>query len=352
MIHSISAEHAGYLAQCMDDVSRSFALVVRVLEEPLRYQLAAAYLLCRVADNIEDCGQPEPWQRKRFAEFHDLLIDPASAIHVLAEWEDLEWPGLTDGEKRMMGLPGGLPLWQIYEGIGDDGRHSIRTWVSTMATGMEQIEDDSKPPIVLDSEGVRCLADVPDYNEYCYYVAGTVGHMATELVAHYYGFPPDLHAELSELSEACGRSLQKTNIVKDFKDDLDRGVCYLPASWLDEVGYAPLRLEGAPTGWALMVIADVVKELRSATEYLVKLPLTASGYRMASLLCLLPAYATLSLAAKRQRSLFTHEHKVKISRTQMVKCQMQAQSMVSDNDGICAYAQRLEAEICTGFENS
>ena len=54
MIHSISAEHAGYLAQCMDDVSRSFALVVRVLEEPLRYQLAAAYLLCRVADNIED----------------------------------------------------------------------------------------------------------------------------------------------------------------------------------------------------------------------------------------------------------------------------------------------------------
>jgi hypothetical protein len=36
----------------------------------------------------------------------------------------------------------------------------------------------------------------------------------------------------------------------------------------------------------------------------------------------------------------------------MVKCQMQAQSMVSDNDGICAYAQRLEAEICTGFENS
>ena len=49
----------------MKKVSRSFALVVSFLEEPLRWQMSTAYLICRVLDNIEDCGQPFWWKEKR-----------------------------------------------------------------------------------------------------------------------------------------------------------------------------------------------------------------------------------------------------------------------------------------------
>ena len=49
-------EQSAYLTQHMNKVSRSFALVVSCLEEPLQQQMSTAYLICRVLDNIEDLG--------------------------------------------------------------------------------------------------------------------------------------------------------------------------------------------------------------------------------------------------------------------------------------------------------
>ncbi len=349
MMETTTVENSSYLADRMDEVSRSFALVVKNLEEPLREHLATAYLLCRVADNIEDCGQPAQWQVQRFEQFRDLLIRPTNAGEVLSEWEQLEWPHLTDDEFSMMGLKQGLPLWQIYATVGERERRSITNWVSIMANGMQQLAESDSPPQLECHNDIDCLATVPDYNEYCYYVAGTVGHMATEIVAYNYNFSPELTTDLSDLSEACGRSLQKTNIIKDFRKDIDRGISYIPGTWLEQADFAPLYLQGAPPEWTHMVIDDVLQELHSATEYLQMLPIHARGYRVASLLCLLPAYETLLLAAKQQGHLFTSKHQVKISRVTMMKCQLGAQSMVSDNDAIQGYAHRMEDEIQAAF---
>jgi phytoene/squalene synthetase len=59
-----------YLEQKLGDVSRSFALVVPFLEAPLQHYLATAYLLCRVLDNIEDCGQSAEWKKSVLRNFH------------------------------------------------------------------------------------------------------------------------------------------------------------------------------------------------------------------------------------------------------------------------------------------
>jgi farnesyl-diphosphate farnesyltransferase len=52
----LTQAEAEYLADTMQRVSRSFALVVPNLEEPLNHFVGIAYLMCRVADNIEDCS--------------------------------------------------------------------------------------------------------------------------------------------------------------------------------------------------------------------------------------------------------------------------------------------------------
>ena len=65
----LTQAQAAYLDIWMSKVSRSFALVVPWLEEPLNHLLATAYLLCRVADNIEDSRQPFVWKEQRFHEF-------------------------------------------------------------------------------------------------------------------------------------------------------------------------------------------------------------------------------------------------------------------------------------------
>ena len=50
--------------------------------------------------------------------------------------------------------------------------------------------------------------------------AGTVGHLATELVILQYQLSDDVAQRSAHAAEACGRALQKTNIVKDFAEDL------------------------------------------------------------------------------------------------------------------------------------
>src|SRR3954451_24516373 len=98
------AARAAYLDQHLGNVSRSFALVIPLLEMPLRHYLATAYLLCRVVDNIEDCLQPAAWKQQRFTEFLQLLRNPREASMVLSLWQDESWPALTDQERRMMGV--------------------------------------------------------------------------------------------------------------------------------------------------------------------------------------------------------------------------------------------------------
>jgi phytoene/squalene synthetase len=334
-----------YLDDTMSKVSRSFAIVVLRLEEPLNAFMATAYLICRVVDNIEDCSQPFAWKAQRFREFHGLLEESASAPRILALWSQEAWPGLTQDESEMMRPDRGSILWKIYAQIPERSRSSIRRWASEMADGMLRVEDPGQHPLLEDRDGVRVLAAESDYNEYCFYVAGTVSHMATELVVAHYGLAEDVATRLLATCEACGRGLQKTNIVKDFAEDLGRGISYLPYSWHQEADDAPLSLAGAPVQWKKKVIDNVVRELHDATEYVLALPYDAAGYRMASLMSLLPAYQTLLLAAERHETLFTSAHHVKISRTTMAKCQWDAHSMLTDNDAVRRYSRRLEGEI-------
>ena len=204
--------------------------------------------------------------------------------------------------------------------------------------------------MLLNRNGVKILKTADDYNRYCYYVAGTVGHMATELAAAHFGFSQATTAALKETCEACGRGLQKTNIIKDFVKDVERGISYVPNEWLRLVRYSPLTLAGADQSFKARVLGDVFKELREATKYVLALPDWASGYRIASLLCLFPAYQTLLNGARRQTRLFTKRHRIKISRGTMLSCIRDARQLVDDNAGIMAYSRASEDQFEAIFD--
>lgn len=355
MIHTIetfepTAIQQAYLEQKLQEVSRSFALVVPFLEVPLRHYLATAYLLCRVVDNIEDSGQPAAWNIERFAEFSRLVHEPYHASAILSGWERAAWPALTEKERRMMGVAEGYTLWQIYAEMPQAIQATIRHWMGIMAEGMKQLSDSAQPPSLIVRGDIETLETESDYNRYCYYVAGTVGHLVTELVIRQYQFPDEIAQELRARAETCGRALQKTNIVKDFAEDLPRGISYLPDEWLSKADYAPLALRGAELEWQAMVLADVLDELREATDYVLALPYSAPGYRRAALLCLLPAYQTILCAAQNQATLFTPAHRVKISRLTMAQCLADSQAMLFDNKAIQEYSRRLEAEVHHQFD--
>ena len=156
-----------YLEAQMKKVSRSFALVVSYLEEPLKEYLSTAYLICRVVDNIEDCTEPFEWRQVRFDEFGQLLADPQRAAAVLEKWAALSWAGLTEDEKRLMSPDHGAMLWQLYAAMPPQARQAVGHWAQDMAQGMNQIEDPARSPLLLRRDGVQILASQADYNQYC-----------------------------------------------------------------------------------------------------------------------------------------------------------------------------------------
>jgi farnesyl-diphosphate farnesyltransferase len=261
----------------------------------------------------------------------------------------------------MMGLDG-LMLWQIYARLPEKIRMTICYWVSDMAAGMARISAAMHPEtpmnhgvngdFFINHNGVCLLATRSDYNEYCYFVAGTVGHLITDLTIDYYRLNDHIAQRLRATSEACGRALQKTNIIKDFVRDLRRGVCFLPDQWLKEQSYRPLSLAGASLAWKGKVLADVLDELAQSVDYLLALPYKVAGMRHAALLMMLPAYQTILLAAMRREMLFTAAHEIKISRPQMAQCVSQAHTLVGDNRAIQNHAVSTAGRIMLLLEDN
>jgi farnesyl-diphosphate farnesyltransferase len=349
---NLNATHEAYLKGHMNKVSRSFTAVVDCLEQPLGAIFTTAYLLCRVADNIEDCTETNEWRQVRFNEFLSLFMDPSLAEETLLDWNAQRWTGLTPDERAMMTLEGGRELWQIYASIPEPYRGIIQHWTSVMVEGMICLNEARCSFSFLEYKNIHVIKTLQDYNQYCFIVAGTVGHMATELAINFYDIGPAASTRLLETGEACGRALQKTNILKDFREDLERGYCYLPDEWLKQIHHLPLSFGGATPGWKAMVYDNVLGELYAAEEYVLTLPKNAAGYRMACLLCLLPALLTNRLAAQESRNLFTENHQYKISRSTMMNCLLDARRIATDNRQIQSYSDRLLMETRSGFLRS
>jgi farnesyl-diphosphate farnesyltransferase len=346
---TLSPGDAAYLQTWMDRVSRSFAVVVACLEAPLNSYMSAAYLICRVIDNIEDSKATKAWKRLRFAEVAQLLEKPSIAGAILPDWDAQVWSGINGEQRQIMTSLNTSQLWQLYDLFPAEVKSIIRTWSLRMVEGMSLLDEAGFLTRKAARDDVQILATQQDYDQYCYTVAGTVGYMATELVILQYGLGGEVSQALLGYCEPCGRGLQKTNIVKDFTDDLERGVCFLPDEWLREVEYAPLVLKGAAPNWIRKVLDNVLSELSLAVEYTLRLPYEVGDYRFASLLCLLPAYQTIYLAARQKEDLFTAGHPKKISRETFERCIRDAQSMVTNNAAIRQYSQELNSAIAREF---
>ena len=64
----------GYQDQILPHVSRTFALTIPQLPEPLRVAVTNAYLLCRIADTIEDEPALSPEETLAFLERFKAVV--------------------------------------------------------------------------------------------------------------------------------------------------------------------------------------------------------------------------------------------------------------------------------------
>lgn len=340
-----SIDEKAYLHDQLNRVARTFALLPQFLDATLGAIMSTAYLVCRVVDNIEDCNQPFAWKQARFNEARLLLHTPDRIEEVLVTWTYLDWIGLNPDETALMQVEKGQMLWEIYGQIPDQYRKIICRWVNEMANGMENTLNPAMAPRVIREGNLLILSELEDYNTYCYYVAGTVGHLQTELLQAFYHFSDEVIDALRKYSVSFGLGLQKTNIIKDFLEDLNRGMVYIPYAWLIEIKKRPLSAEGATLNWIKHVLMDVKVVLDEAVEYISSLPYKVKGVRQTTLMCILPAYQTILLAADRSTMLFTHKHHIKISKQVLAACFEDAISFSADNQLLKQYRDQMHEKI-------
>jgi farnesyl-diphosphate farnesyltransferase len=147
--------------------------------------------------------------------------------------------------------------------------------------------------------GLR-LASLDEFRRYCYYVAGTVGHLLTELWrVHSTAVNEHVYARLLVDCEAFGETLQTVNIIKDIAWDAEReNAIYVPADLLAAAGSAQHQILSPQYRGANRVAIEPLltlakDDLERALEYICTIPPTAVRIRLFCALPMLFAAATL-----------------------------------------------------------
>lgn len=211
------------LATLLERTSRTFALTIPLLDEPLATDVGIAYLLYRIADTLEDAPL---WGRTQricaLDSFGEWLIS-GSSVGEERGWLDTvaTCPPTKD--------TGCLELLARAEGVRTTAAQ--RGHDLSMAITMDVVRTSSKMAEFVarqTEDGGLVLTDLPDLREYCYAVAGIVGELLTEMFLRR---DPSLEPErdtLMDLAPAFGEALQLVNILKDAPSDAREGRVYLP----------------------------------------------------------------------------------------------------------------------------
>jgi farnesyl-diphosphate farnesyltransferase len=202
--------------------SRTFALSIPCLREPIRRQVTIAYLLYRIADTFEDAVHWSKAQQIDALEKFGQLLQNNSALDVgqlAATWK-AQCPIQHEGYIELLAeIP---QVIESYLALPEPAMEKIKHYALQTVEGMAGIVSRSS-----DGGGLQ-LKDIPDLRQYCYIVAGIVGEMLTELFLLECESLQEMAPYLRERASRFGEGLQLVNILKDSEADTQEGRCYLP----------------------------------------------------------------------------------------------------------------------------
>jgi farnesyl-diphosphate farnesyltransferase len=204
-------------------VSRSFALVIQTLPDDLRISVCVFYLVLRALDTIEDDMVAFKGRRDQKVKLlrsfaHKLRLPKYRLLNV----------GDAEEQQLLEEFP---KVLTVYHGLSKEDQEVILDITNQMGNGMAEF-------LLKDIRLGTATQD--EYNVYCHYVAGLVGQGLTRLfVAHGNESKELLH--LMNEADEMGMFLQKTNIIRDYLEDLNEGRTFWPREIWSK--YAPSLLD-------------------------------------------------------------------------------------------------------------
>lgn len=242
-------EKVVYYQNHLNRVSRSFSFCIAKLEGDLREWVSLSYLLCRILDTIEDSEwSSKESQNLAFLNFESFLREAPSDLQVNA-WAS-QFPANIDAGEREL-IFDSLPCFSFFHSLPEMVKQKIRNPIMNMYRGMQHYS------VKKNAEGQLRLRSLAEVNQYCFFVAGLVGELLTDLVtSKWAGWEKKI-----QMRDAhhFGLFLQKINLLKDQQKDEKEGRFFIHS-----------RQE---------VLQSLVHDAEGAIRYLQSLPLAEKGYR-------------------------------------------------------------------------
>ena len=185
-----------FCCAALTKVSRSFAAVIQQLDEHLKNAVCVFYLVLRALDTIEDDMHfPRKEKLELLRSFYKYSYDESFTLKNIGDQKD--YRTLLEHYDKVV---------RFFKQLDPAYRDVIVEITEKMGNGMADFSEKE-------------VVSVADYNLYCHYVAGLVGIGLSRLFVASGLENPELKSR-KDLSNSMGLFLQKTNIIRDYHEDL------------------------------------------------------------------------------------------------------------------------------------
>lgn len=186
--------------------SRTFYIPISRLSGTLQGAVASAYLCMRAIDEIEDHPSLDSKVKSDLLRtISEMLASPEKNIAFAQLFEPYQ-SHLPEVTLRLADWVRLIPISAVQ---------SVSRSTALMAKGMAEWVDKK-----------WLIRKESDLDQYTYYVAGLVGVLLSDLWKWHDGTETDKNQAI-----AFGRGLQAVNIIRNRREDLERGVDYFPDGW-------------------------------------------------------------------------------------------------------------------------
>ena len=212
--------------------AKNFYYAFVALPAHKRDAMCAVYAFMRHADDISDDESKDPATRR------EELADWTAAWRDGEDTADPVFVAVRDTQRRF-DIPNEL-LEQLIHGTAMD--------VQPEVAGR-------------DADGLNTFATFAQLYQYCYYVASVVGLVCIRIFG--YSSPT-----AEKLAEETGIAFQLTNILRDVREDAERGRVYIPEDDLKGSGTNAVELAHVKTGRELtepqrLALAGIARRARA-----------------------------------------------------------------------------------------
>lgn len=308
--------------------SRTFAVGIRILPEPLRTEVTVAYLLLRVSDYLEDN--------------RELGADEKVAL--LEKWQDVLAAG---GERQPL-------VARLREAREDTPDALVARHSETVLAGLDglaappreilirRVGESSAGMARWTERGSRFETEA-DLDDYMHEVAGRVGHLLTELFQLRLPRTRTARRQMMSLGREFGLALQTVNVIRGLHEDRDRGWVYVPAAFIpDPHIHASELFEPENLDAAMAVLARLVTKadghLAAARAYVRLIP---RRYHRVRLFCLLPLFFAVRTLAISRANPEVLSRETKMTRREVSAITRRAMVLGFSNSWIERYCKRL-----------